>query len=217
MPSDYTRPIETGKITNAKDYIMRCARACNALAFMMDEPLDIPIPEVISTSTYYSDRLSDSKKELEKLKNMNSDDIHKAHVEEIEETCEYFMNSYKESKDKKEKYDAILKQLESWNPTNPSYQKLKEFAIEQIQESCPVEEEYNMLLKAAKKQKEAMDCVPFINTMNNETDEEWYKNAIDHANSSIKRYEQRLEESNARTKFANEWISGLRKSLEEMQ
>lgn len=76
MPTGYTVFIEDGEITNAKDFLMLCARAFGVAIDMREEPLSKPMPKEFKPSTYHLERLEEERRELDRLRSMTMDEVH---------------------------------------------------------------------------------------------------------------------------------------------
>jgi hypothetical protein len=134
MATGYTSYIEDGKIDNAKDFIMLCARAFGATIMMRDESLDIPIPE-FKPDTYYLEQFKKSKLRLEELKNITDEDLQQKIDDNYNQEIEYRKQVIKEKVQLKEKYLNILNDIYEWKEPTPEHKNLKDFAIKQIEDT----------------------------------------------------------------------------------
>lgn len=52
MPTGYTEAVQSGEVTEFRDFALRCARAMGALIMMRDDPMDAPIPDEFKPSDW---------------------------------------------------------------------------------------------------------------------------------------------------------------------
>lgn len=137
MPTAYTAYIEDGEITNAKDFIILCTRAFGVAMDIRDEPLSVPTPiEFKPDIKYHKEQLEKELAEMERLLNISDEDFHKEMVELRENAIKKATERLKSNQELDAKYEAILKDIKSWNPPE-EYNELKAFAINQIEISRP--------------------------------------------------------------------------------
>lgn len=196
MPTGYTSYIEDGKINNAKDFIMLCARAFGATIMMRDESLDAPIPE-FKPSTYHLEQLEKAKQRLEEFKNMTNEQLQQEIDDNYNKEMEYRKQAIKEKLELKEKYLNVLNDIYAWKEPTPEHRKLKEFAIDQIKDSmqwdCSTEYYEQEYIKP--------------------TLEESRKLQIETALKDIKYYTKQNQEEIERTNERNLWVKQLRESF----
>jgi len=90
MPTGYTACIEDGTITTGRDFLMLCARAFGATASMREEPLTVPIPELFEEDSYYTQRLKETKAELERCLTMSDEELQRLVDEEHESKHKHY-------------------------------------------------------------------------------------------------------------------------------
>jgi polyhydroxyalkanoate synthesis regulator phasin len=198
MPSGYTSPIYEGKNISAKEYILRCARAFGATIMMRDEPLDAEIP-VFEPDTYHLEQVEELKKELQKYKEMTLEEAQKILDEEYGATVKRIKTTIEKKNELKQRYMKILNEVKTWTPPTSEHIRLKEFAIEQLEQSID------------------WDCdTSYLQIPEKETPEEWLKRKISKIEWDIAYHTKKWVEEVQRTKERNEWIKQLKDSLESL-
>lgn len=199
MPTGYTVNVVDGKLTNTKDYLLRCARAFGFLAFMKDEPLDAPIPDEIPKSTFYQDRYEEAKEELKKLEAMTKDDIHNAAEQAWRKSIESDTRLYEKWSEENARCEAMKQKVLQWNPPE-ELNGVKEFAIQQLDIS-----------------KE--DLSWYTNDLHKDArlpDDEWYELALSNCKKDAERYLELARKEQRRYDDNSRYLSMLRESLEDM-
>lgn len=201
MPTWYTEPVMNGKMTSAKDYILRCAREIDYLSFMRDEPENTPIPETRPEDTYYKDLYDKAKKELSELLAMDENDIHRESekwrqdkIKTKKEFCE--MIALENSR-----LTEMTKKLDAWQPKHESINNLRYFAIEQLGIS----------------RENTGDIEKDIEKIRNITDNEWYENQLNRLNRDIPYWRDQITRKSMSVAVTNQWLKELRESLEGLE
>lgn len=194
MPTGYTAFIEDGEITNAKDFLMLCARAFGVAIDMREEPLSKPMPKEFKASTYHLERLEEERRELDRLRSMTMDEVHEQNEAEYQRDVAARKEMLEEKKAIKDRYIAILNDIKAWTPPTTEHNGLKKFAIEQIEM-----------------------CLPDLSFYDREpvrvSDQEWIDTRIESCQKSIHRHEESQNEEYERVASRNKWLADLRGSL----
>ncbi len=194
MPTGYTAFIEDGEITNAKDFLMLCARAFGVAIDMREEPLSKPMPKEFKASTYHLERLEEERRELDRLRSMTMDEVHEQNEAEYQRSVAVRKEILEEKKAIKDRYIAILNDVKAWTPPTTEHNGLKEFAIEQIEM-----------------------CLPDLSYYDREpvrvSDQEWIRTRIESCQKSIQRHKEGWDEECERVASRNKWLADLRGSL----
>lgn len=199
MPTGYTADVVNGKITEAKDYILRCARAFGFLAFMRDEPLDAPIPDEIPKNTFYQKGHEIAKEELKKLEAMTPDDIHNAAEEAWRKGIESDDSVYKKWSEENARYEAMKQKVLQWNPPEDLL-PLKDFAIQQLDIS-----KEDLSWHTDDPHRDAR--LP---------DDEWYKLALANCKKDAERYLELARKAQRKYDLDAKFLKMLKESLEDM-
>lgn len=201
MPTWYTEPVMSGKMTSAKDYILRCAREIDYLAFMRDEPMDTPIPETRSDDSYYKDLYEKAKKELSELLTMDENDIHREAEKWRQDKIKTEKGFYEKLTLENSRLTEMTKKLDAWQPKHDSINELRYFAIEQLGIS---RENTSNIEKEIKR----IQSIP---------DDDWYRNQINRLNNDISYWRDRATRQTMNVAMTNQWLKELRESLEGLE
>ena len=114
MPTGYTAAIAYD--ISFEDFVMRCARAMGACIDMKEDSLVTPIPKKFEVSSYYSNKLTEAKKELKRLEQIS---IEKAEVEvqkERNKILQYNKKQITKRNQLRDKYLAMRRKVRQWRP-----------------------------------------------------------------------------------------------------
>ncbi len=195
MPTGYTHNVQDGTLTDFSAFVMQCARGMGACIMMRDDPMDAPIPEAFEPSSYYKESLDKAIADWNELKSRTDDELrvmwHKAHVDALAYHAKSTASNHKE----RSRYEAMLANVEAWQPPSDDHEGLKKFMREQLTESiwfdCHVRE-------AAPVQ------IPF---------EQWKQARFDADRRSIEYLRKSWDDEVERTNSRNLWLKQLRESL----
>lgn len=195
MPTGYTADVRSGKVTDFAEFVMRCARNFGALNSMRDEAMDAPIPEEFQPSTYEDMELRKAKAELAHLQSMSPAEAEaEAGLEYAHRTEEYRKALAGRAEDRK-RYEAMLAKARMWHPPTPDHKALKEFMVQQLQESIK------------------FDCDFFWAAPARQTGDEWHRSAVESTMKRIGDYAKYREEEVTRAESRTRWVRQLRESL----
>lgn len=194
MPTSYTAKLNEGE-QDFEEFALTCARALGALIDMRDDRMDAKIPEQFEPSDYYKESLEKSRGELFRLESMTTEQI------KIECDAEYARRLEDDARYKrkqagiKARYEAMLKQVRAWTPPTAGHAGLRDFMIQQLEES--IEHDCNYTAPAPVRQ----------------TPEKWHRNRIESAEKSLEYAAGAWEKERNRAKSKTEWVQILRQSL----
>lgn len=193
MPTGYTYEVAEGKVTELRDFAMRCARGMGALIDMRDERSDAPIPEKLKASTYHADHAKEDQAEIDEITAMTMEECRTAALAEQEREvlsiCEY----QKAEDAKAERYTAMIAKVEAWQGAPDG---IKEFMLKQLRDSF--EYDCRTTTWTAPKLKEP---------------EEWRNERLDTLRKSLERHIAEQAADDARTAERQAWLDQLRESL----
>lgn len=196
MPTGYTAAIAEG--ITFKDFVMQCARNFGALIDMREDPIDAKIPNKFEPSSYYKDKVKEIEADIANLMLMSIAQAAIKATEEYEEAINIHIKGIKKNNDLLYKYNKMLSKVKAWNPPTVDHINLKEFMINQIEESIKY------------------DCDNSYYENNNpilHSGDIWKVNRINKLTKDLNYYQKKyLEEVNS-VNEKNIWISQLRKSL----
>lgn len=135
MPTGYTSVLYDGE-QSFEDFVMRTSRGMMALVTMRDEPLDAPIPERFKPYTEYSDkRLAEAQSLLRRLDGMTPAQAQEAADAEFSEAEEKWQESEQTRLARRERYEAMLAQVEAWEPPTAEHVSFKDYMRDQLKQS----------------------------------------------------------------------------------
>lgn len=176
MPTGYTAMIEEDNNLNAREFIKKCGRAFGMFSHQREDALDADLryPEL---DTYYANCLDDAITELAGAEDWTVHEIAMYHRKYVDDILAQNYRSVARAKKINESYEAVLAKLDKWQPTDEINQKIKQYAIDQI----------NM-------------CYPATSyTVDPEVNQEvWYEGHMDHLTEQVNYYSQRVDEEHAR-------------------
>lgn len=196
MPTGYTADVQSGKITDFPAFALLCARAFGATVMMRDDPLSSPIPDEFKPSQHHAEWARDMRAKLDALLAMTPEEIATARdaaeanratsLAEAEERCAQELA----------RYEAMLSAVNAWVPPTPEHVGLKEFMVEQLNNSI------------------RFDCGPV--TYNSEPlppPPEWHGIQIKNAADNLARYIKAQRDEEERVADRNAWVRALRQSF----
>jgi hypothetical protein len=135
MPTGYTSDLYDGKSVDLDQFVMKCARAFGALVEMRDEPSDATIPDEFEPHDYHSRRIDEVKAQLLELCSLSEVKL----TEVVDQEYAHAMVAHREDtatrKARRQRYTDMLKQVRKWVPPTTEHMNLKQFMIEQLEES----------------------------------------------------------------------------------
>lgn len=131
MPTSYNAVIPEG--ATFEQFALRCARAFGYLIDMRDEPMDAPIPETFTPSTYYTNSVKWAEERLAALESLTLEEAQRnADNEKVGQLAECARAQAKEQREQ-DAYKAMLAQVLAWDPPTSEHVALKTFMREQIE------------------------------------------------------------------------------------
>lgn len=144
MMSGYTAGIANGSIKTGREFLKRCVRNFGCCAQWRDEPLDKPLEELmkeLGESGYYAEQLAEKLKEKETWERTTKEKRFGHYIQSKLETSKDVRKRYEEMKKAAEAFGKVRSEVEAWNPPTDEHWSIKNFALEQINDSCPTREE----------------------------------------------------------------------------
>jgi len=201
MPTGYTADVQSGKITEFKDFAMQCARAFGALVMMRDDPSGATIPERFEPQImYYDDKIAECEARLATLKAMSPEEVRQASLDAHAKAMEKWHERRQERELHRQRYEAMLAKVRAWHPPTPDHSELASFMIRQLQESIDFD---------TKCRHDPEPVTP--------AGEAWRAAEIRKTESTLNYAIKNRAEEIARTADRNEWLTALRASLDEVQ
>jgi hypothetical protein len=199
MPTSYTADIEND--ISFEDYALGCARAFGATMHQRDDNMkDKPKLRGVESS-YHIDALSAAKKAVSELEAMAGvNDRTKYGKKVIEEEIAYSQESFNKKIILKNKYENMRSKVYNWFPPTLDHENLKNFMINQINESIDFDCNINYDMESLTELSRA-----------NPLDK--YNEALLRAYKMVEYHETELYNESERTANANKWIAALYDSL----
>ncbi len=197
MPTGYTEPVKSGKITELNDFIMRCARAMGACVMMREDPSDAIIPERFEPSDYHKERLEKLNKELEDVLRLSEEESTSMALEDYAEKEKNRINRLDETKCDDDRYRKILDKVFGWTPPTQDHQGLKDFMVEQLKSSMKFDDMGDYYSKRTEQL----------------SGFRWKSDKVISLDKDIKYHKEKHTEEVERTERRNTWLKQLRESL----
>ena len=198
MPTGFTAAVQSGEITELRDFALQCARGMGALIMMRDEPMNAPIPERFEPSRYNADRLAEAQAELDAVTTMSREEADAQADKAYHAGCVAFDRRRAERAEHARRYEAMIAKVEAWETKADG---IREFMLDQLRQSLD------------------FDCKPvradspLSGKPKRQTGEEWRTAKIEELTRSIAYHAEANAAEIARTEGRNRWLTDLRVSL----
>jgi hypothetical protein len=194
MPSGYTADVQSGKVTDFREYAMQCARAFGSTILMRDDPLDKAIPEKFEPSTYHEESIARARTELSRLKALSPEEIAAECKAANAEAARSYFARKAETRQQRERYEAMLEKARAYVPPSVDHEGYAKFLVTQLEESI------------------RFDCHEYEEPVFMTTDD-WLAQRIASTERNIAYHTEQHAEEVERTEGRNRWIAQLRESL----
>lgn len=199
MPSGYTAKIADGTMTSLRDYALTCARGMGALVTMRDEPFDAPIPHRLEPDTAYHDEaLAEAHAALDRLARAASAELDAMWREDCAAIKARREEAVQRNADIRNRYRAMLDQLDLWYADNDGPVGLHRFMDSQLRESM----DFDVSDDPTRYMPEPVESAA-----------EWAQSARESAMHDIEYHAAKREAEIARTAERNAWLDQLWASL----
>ncbi len=189
MPTGYTAGIEKGM--SFQKFALQCARNFGALIEMRDEPMDAEIKLPVY-SDYHEKELDKARKELKRLEGLTATQAMAACESDQKHEADSAAEYERSKIELRKKYQAMLIEVNAWNPPSPDHNGLKQFMVRQLEESISFDCSPNM-----PRQIESME--PSV----------WLLNKKKKAIHDIEYHEKENQKEIERVSQRRVWVSGL--------
>lgn len=198
MATGYTYAVKDGKITNLREFAMRCARNFGALVTMRDEPADAPIPEEFEPSSNYAEFLKRDEERLAMLQSMTKAEIEAAAAAAFAERSARHAEAVRVQIEEEARYRAMLAKVRSWTPPTSEHEGLRSFMEEQLMSSI----EFDSYVMDPPKRLAPGD---------------WHDLELQEASRMMAISKRGAAEEVERAKSRTKWVKELRASLAEFE
>lgn len=132
MTTGYTSYINDGKITNGADFLKLCTRNFGVAIELKDEDLSVPTPIHFEPDPYYKEQYEKAVKKRNKYRKMTLDEAREEFIDQSIENINSTKSHLKNLIGENDKYRAIKNEIMQWIPPTSDHEKLKEYAINQL-------------------------------------------------------------------------------------
>ena len=196
MPTGYTATLHDGE-QSFPDFALACARAFGALITMRDDPADAPLPDAFEPSTYYAVRAAELRSRIAEIEAWTDAAARDAAHRAWHSAWTRWNAGRAEREARKARYEAMIAQVEAWEPPTPDHLEMKRFMLDQLAESLRFDCGY-----------EAPEPVEM-------TGDEYRLAEWERAQRDLGRAEAEQQKENERAASRTAWLAALRQSLEE--
>jgi hypothetical protein len=198
MATGYTAAIEDG--ISFHDFILRCARGMGACIMQRDDPANDP-PKIQEISDYHKKALVEAETKLKEIKEMTDGVVAQKAKEENDTEIASIEAGIRKNNNLRDKYRAMLSQVEAWQPPTPDHIGLKTFMLEQIRESISFD------CGGSYYQDRLKEAAPL-------SAQEWKAKHLKKALWDFNYHKDELSKEIERAESRNNWIRRLYESLE---
>ncbi len=131
MPTGYTAGILDGKITTFPQFAKQCMRAFGATIHMRDDDMDAEYEER-TPSDYHLKAIDKAKQSLIDAEILLDEVIVANKKKELEENKKYHIKGIEKANIDAKNMNAILKEVNAWQPPTSAHTGMKDFMADQI-------------------------------------------------------------------------------------
>jgi hypothetical protein len=184
-----------------KNWVLCCARAFSPYVSLRDESIDTPTPTELKPSDYYLKHLCEVKSERAELEKMDRKAALAYGQKNKDAAVDSMFQLLKEKQNEKHKMLSILGQVQSWEPPTDEHIGLKDFMIQQLEDSI---KDINLDYYVKEVQRwEAKDPLTI------------YNDQLEYLVEEEERTKERLNKVLKQIEHDNTWIRQLLKSIGE--
>lgn len=134
MPTGYTAEVQSGEITDLKDYAASCARAFGAFMHQRDDSTDAALKYPQPDFDYYESSLKDSIKEQARWSNLSEEEKYAEWSEYYNDALVSRAEAIAKNNEVRARYNRMLSQVEAVQVSS-NLQSFKDFMIDQLKSS----------------------------------------------------------------------------------
>lgn len=202
MPTGYTADVKDGKVTELSDFVLTCARGFGALVTLRDSDQSLEATRryiaeeaYLGQSRYYQNQIAAAKSRLAELEAMDEREALAAAQAAADAVIEQNRGYAERRLLERERYEAMLAKVETWEAPTSEHVEFKAFMAKQIEESID------------------FDCRPFAMPVP-EVSLGWRDAEVERQRQRIARAEEEIENERHRNESRKAWVSALLDSLE---
>lgn len=195
MPTGYTHAVQTGECSTFEAFVWRCARAFGACVMQRDDPADAPVVEPTAQLGYYEKKRREAEAELTRLRAMTPAEAEQAAGAAYAARLADHTASIARTATERKRYETMRAAAEAWTPPTPDHVGLRDFMIQQLDESL------------------RFDCSYEPDRPKLESGPEWLAQALKSAESTLTYANKYEAEERERTASRVAWIRALKSSV----
>lgn len=194
MPTGYTSVLYDGE-QSLRDYAFRCARGIDYLFALRDQSLDAGLPHEIKRSTYYDDKLTDARAELDRILDLSDEEANSEAEKEYKELVRANQEANDISLARKYRYGMMARDVKAWEPP-AALKSLKKFMLDQLEES-------------------SSDCATYNYEIKRLTAAQYKTKKVENILKDIEYYSNHILDEKERISETNRWLKILHKAFDE--
>lgn len=194
MPTGYTAGVEDGTVSDLRTFVLQCARAMGACVMQREDSVGV-LPKLQTVSTYHREALEAATAKLKEAQGLSVEEGGRRADAEHVRACTSFEESRTRSQNIAYRYSDMTRQVKGWTPPTAEHAGLKQFMLDQLEESQRYSGHQSERPKAL-------------------SGEAWLLRERAKAAEDIAYHTTKYAEEVERIEGANAWISALYASLE---
>lgn len=214
MPTGYTSFIENGKVKSAKQFLHLCLRAFGVCTDMRDSSLEVKndyTKDILNGSQqdidYHKELLERAEQRLSEIKSLSEEELRERYIKETKERIKNLQKCQTHEFSKYGDYLRIRESIKDWD-CDPEFQKVKDFALHQIDISIPDDSYYEERL--------AEIGAP-TNEGFQERKEQYLQKLIDEAQWDVNYHREEMENAIRRRDEKIRYYNGFKKELNKLK
>lgn len=214
MPTGYTSFIENGKVKSAKQFLHLCLRAFGVCTDMRDSSLEVKddyTKDILNGSQqdidYHKELLERAEQRLSEIKSLSEEELRERYIKETKERIKNLQKCQTHEFRKYGDYLRIRESIKDWD-CDPEFQKVKDFALYQIDISIPDDSYYE--------EKLAEIGAP-TNEGFQERKEQYLQKLIDEAQWDVNYHREEMENAIRRRDEKIRYYNGFKKELNKLK
>ena len=214
MPTGYTSFIENGKVKSAKQFLHLCLRAFGVCTDMRDSSLEVKddyTKDILNGSQqdidYHKELLERAEQRLSEIKSLSEEELRVRYIKETKKRIKDLQKCQTHEFSKYGDYLRIRESIRDWD-CDPEFQKVKDFALDQIDISIPDDSYYE--------EKLAEIGAP-TNEGFQERKEQYLQKLIDEAQWDVNYHREEMENAVRRRDEKIRYNNGFKKELNKLK
>lgn len=194
MPTGYTDTIYRGEPQTFSEFAMECARNFGALLSLRDSP-DAEVPEEFQPSDYHARSLTEAQKHLDEIQALSVDECAQRAADDRAAVELRIEEMERQAVELRARYEAMLDEVEIWEPPTEEHRNLKSFMRDQLEQSI------------------RFDCGTWRPNLPTLDPGEWRDEQIARALKDIAYHSEQYAADVKRARERTAWVKALRESL----